>query len=192
MKMRLNLKLSLASILALTVIVGFQNCGEKFSFNSNIPGNSVLVATATPNSNQISCPDGSTPLLDAANPCPTATGTPTPRPTSTTNPPGAVDVESVECEIGWPNNKVSLSSDLQSGSSNGQSTRICMSENACLNIINTYAEARNCQLSLGSPTSNMQTACTKVFPGSEGTCKNAQPLTDDDVTNLLNKMSVQK
>ncbi len=96
----------------------------------------------------------------------------------------------VECELGGSNSKIILANNFAVGS-NAQPTRICMSENACLKLINSYAQVRNCSLSLGGASSaKCSSDCTQVFPGSQGTCKNAQALSDQDVTNLLINMSI--
>jgi hypothetical protein len=98
----------------------------------------------------------------------------------------------VECEIMSANSKIilSISNTLASGS-NAAVSRICMSENACLKLINSYAASRSCKLAPGKPVSDSQTQCAKIFPGSKGTCKNARALSDSDIQNLLNKMAAQ-
>jgi hypothetical protein len=65
-----------------------------------------------------------------------------------------------------------------------------MSENACLKLINAYAVQHDCSLDLGQgAAANLQAQCTEIFPGSKGTCHNAAVLTDEQVSNLLTKMS---
>lgn len=118
---------------------------------------------------------------------------------STETPPVAttapVDDESegeddlVECDLGGPNSKVILSGNLKKGS-NASSTRVCMSENACLTIINAFAAQRDCSLAQTAGASNSPTSeqCTQIFPGSRGTCKNASKLADDQVAAILKNM----
>ncbi|WP_413578138.1 hypothetical protein ACLVWU_06305 [Bdellovibrio sp. HCB290] len=98
----------------------------------------------------------------------------------------------VECEINHPNAKVTLMESLMPGS-NAQASRICMSEHACLEVINEYAVQHDCSLNPGpatSPSSN-GIQCTKIFPGSKGTCHNAQVLSDKQVADLLAKLAVR-
>ncbi|WP_413587097.1 hypothetical protein [Bdellovibrio sp. HCB274] len=92
----------------------------------------------------------------------------------------------VECEINHPNAKVTLMESLMPGS-NAQSSRICMSKHACLELINEYAVQRDCTLNPGAATSPSSNGiqCTKIFPGSKGTCHNAQVLSDSQVEGLL-------
>jgi hypothetical protein len=95
----------------------------------------------------------------------------------------------VECELSSSKNKVVLSDSVTIGS-NAQTSRICMSENACLNLVNEYAASHDCSLAPGAATSPSSNGvqCTKVFPGSKGTCKNAKVLSDADVSALLVKL----
>lgn len=95
----------------------------------------------------------------------------------------------VECEFSSSKNKVVLSDSVTIGS-NAQTSRICMSENACLNLVNEYAVSHDCSLAPGAATSPSSNGvqCTKVFPGSKGTCKNAKVLSDADVSALLVKL----
>jgi len=95
----------------------------------------------------------------------------------------------VECELSSSKNKVVLSGSVAIGS-NAQVSRICMSENACLNLVNEYAVSHDCSLAAGAATSPSSNGvqCTKVFPGSKGTCKNAKILSDADVSALLVKL----
>lgn len=94
----------------------------------------------------------------------------------------------VECELIHPNQKVILSGVFMKGSNNS-ATRVCMSENACLKLINEYASKRDCTLGLGaSSESASETQCTKIFPGSKGTCHNAAVISDDNVMGILNSM----
>ncbi|MFM6929301.1 MAG: hypothetical protein ACKOX6_12615 [Bdellovibrio sp.] len=97
--------------------------------------------------------------------------------------------ELVECELNGAKDKIVLSTNVATGS-NAQVSRICMSENACLNLINEYAVSHDCSLSSGAATSPSSNGvqCTKVFPGSKGTCKNAKALSDAEISGLLIKL----
>lgn len=97
--------------------------------------------------------------------------------------------ELVECELNGAKDKIVLGSNVTIGS-NAQVSRICMSENACLNLINEYAVSHDCSLSAGAATSPSSNGvqCTKVFPGSKGTCKNAKVLSDVEISALLAKL----
>ncbi|MGE5087241.1 MAG: hypothetical protein ACM3MG_13125 [Bacillota bacterium] len=102
------------------------------------------------------------------------------------------DVEAhqlVECELSGSKSKVVLGTGIAIGS-NAQTSRICMSENACLNLINEYAVSHDCSLTPGAATSPSSNGvqCSAVFPGSKGTCKNAKILSDADVSALLTKL----
>ncbi len=96
----------------------------------------------------------------------------------------------VECELISPNTKVILADQMSGSPSNSSSTRICMSEYACLNLVNDYAVTHDCSLAAGAATSPSSNGvqCTKIFPGSKGTCKNAKALSDSDVSALLAKL----
>ncbi|MFS4460330.1 hypothetical protein [Bdellovibrio sp. HCB2-146] len=94
----------------------------------------------------------------------------------------------VECELIHPNQKVILSGVFLKGSNNS-ATRVCMSEHACLRIINEYASKRDCTLSLGASSEAASEAqCTKIFPGSKGTCHNAAVVSEEQVTEILSSM----
>ncbi|HEY8270835.1 MAG TPA: hypothetical protein VIG33_08080 [Pseudobdellovibrionaceae bacterium] len=95
----------------------------------------------------------------------------------------------VECELGSPSLKIKLNQDFDAEHSNSQSSRVCMTENACLKVLNTYAADRKCSMDLGTPYSSGSPAqCTKIFPGSKGTCHNAKVLSDDAIKAILEKM----
>jgi len=94
----------------------------------------------------------------------------------------------VECDLGRPNSKVILSGILKKGS-NASSTRVCMSEHACLQIVNAFAAKRDCSLLQTAGASNSQNdQCTQIFPGSRGTCKNAAKVSDDEIASILKNM----
>ncbi len=105
----------------------------------------------------------------------------------------ADDSDLVECDLG-ANAKVILNTSavtqaIGEGSSNEQSTRVCMSRHACLDLVNAYAQTHNCSLVIGSVTTpNNTSTCTQIFPGSEGTCQDAQILSDNAVESILATM----
>jgi len=104
-----------------------------------------------------------------------------------------VDYDSlVECELISQKQKIIFDQVLSEGS-NKSATRVCMSENACLKLINSYAAKRDCKLSLGaSDLQDSEGQCTKIFPGSKGTCRNAGTVSDDRVTEILDLMGKAK
>lgn len=181
-----KIRFSILSLSSLALMLVFQNCGAKFEFTSSVAG-AALVTTTTPTGD--AAPD-----LDAAQPQVPGKA----KPGVACDP----DLENcdistankcadfIECELGSANNKIILSSNLVLGS-NAQATRLCMSENACLNLVNAYASARNCAISTGAPAQvalNRSNACTAIFPGSKGTCKNANVISDDQVVKILSAM----
>lgn len=93
----------------------------------------------------------------------------------------------VECDMGRANSKVILTSFLKASPSNSSATRVCMSENACLKIINEFAAKRDCSLS-NSAAGDSDKQCTEIFPGSQGTCKNAAKISDAQVSEILKGM----
>jgi len=130
----------------------------------------------------------STPPPGDGQPTPTPTSTPTPTPTPSPSPNDSVaSGKIVECQMLHPNRKIVLSSDLEMSPSNASSTRVCMSEKACLDIINDYAVTHNCSLAPGkdSAAADPQLQCTEIFPGSKGTCHNATILSDQQVVDQL-------
>lgn len=104
-------------------------------------------------------------------------------PTSSSIASGAV-----ECDLKAPNTKIILSKTLE-GASNASCSRVCMSEHACLQLINSYASARSCTLAAGPAQSSASGQCTAIFPGSKGTCKHAKILTDSEVLTLLGALA---
>lgn len=97
----------------------------------------------------------------------------------------------VECQMLHPNKKVVLSYELKVQHSNASSVRVCMSQNACLNLINAFAVPHGCSLDQGTSATqdNGQAQCTEIFPGSKGTCKNASILSDEQISEILEKMA---
>jgi hypothetical protein len=81
--------------------------------------------------------------------------------------------------------------DGQSDESNSSKSRVCMSENACLNIINKYAGEHSGNLVKGAATSKSSNhdTYTDIFPGSRGTCHDAESMSDDDVEGMLERMT---
>lgn len=95
----------------------------------------------------------------------------------------------IECEIMGANAKVVLGkSKLLEIGSNASATRVCMTENACLKMVNSYAAGHGGSLALGEAKAANESQVAKIFPGSKGTCKNALPLTDATVQKLLAAM----
>jgi len=97
----------------------------------------------------------------------------------------------IECAISSNKNKVIFGDNqlLELSSKNSKASRVCMTENACLNLVNNYAAARSCSLSSGAAQSDSQGQCAKVFSGSKGTCKGALALTDASVEKILGDMA---
>ena len=95
--------------------------------------------------------------------------------------------DKIECVVGH-NFRIALKVKLEESHSNSSESRLCMSEHACLNLVNAYATRRNCELKSGHETSNPSGDCTHIFQGSKGTCKNAHIAKDDDVKEILEKM----
>jgi hypothetical protein len=233
---------------SLTFLSLISACG-KGSGSSAASSSSTTLTTANSNllysvsstgATVLTCPDGSAPLLDQVNPCPTSTtptptpapsatptpapsATPTPAPSATPTPaPSATPTPApgrgsggdlVECELGAPNVKITLcqgdddhershdkaqsdsdsrsNDDKENEHSNDNKRRVCMSENACLNIINKYAAEHGGKIVKGAATSkaSQDDAYTDIFPGSRGTCHNAERISDDDVDSMLEHMS---
>ncbi len=100
------------------------------------------------------------------------------------------NLNSVECVLTGLNEKIALTSVLEVGS-NASSTRVCMSSQACLRLINDYAATHNCRLTLGKSTSsnNNNLKCTGISPASKVTCNNARTLSDTELINILASMA---
>ena len=201
MNLTLRLRLLTLTISSFALMMAFQNCGAKFDFSSSVAG-AALVTTANPTGDgnpaelPPATPESGDPTMGAGGPSkppkgPASGG----KPEGECNSPGteeSIAANLVECELGSSKNKIILSTSLVVGS-NAQVTRLCMSENACLKLVNAYAEARNCSISTGAPmNSAMNSAagsCTAIFPGSKGTCKNANVISDDQIVKILSAMS---
>ncbi len=67
-------------------------------------------------------------------------------------------------------------------------TKVCMSKNACLNIVNQFAHPRNCELVKDIASNASGKDCTEDSKESGSSCKDAAALTDDDVKNLLSNL----
>ncbi|MNL03461.1 hypothetical protein D3C87_1239990 [compost metagenome] len=162
-------KLILLGVSAI-LMVAFQNCSEVnfadkdpalFSLESNDPEAPVVME---PPAND-DAPDAEEPVSDDDAP-----------------------VNVVECELVSSKQKIILSDVLQIGS-NASATRVCMSEHACLQLINAYSAKRDCQLSAGaSSLAASESQCTRIFPGSKGTCRNATVISDEKVAQILEAM----
>jgi hypothetical protein len=101
----------------------------------------------------------------------------------------ASQISMVECQLISPNMKIKLGQDFAGEHSNGQSSRVCMSENACLKILNAYAANHSCSMASGVVTSPGNPAqCTEIFPGSKGTCHNAKIISDAEIVKILDAM----
>lgn len=93
----------------------------------------------------------------------------------------------IECHIPSNQKFVTLGKIFDSGS-NSVNSRVCMSEEACLTLVNSYLAARDCQFDglKGSGGSDRQ--CTQVFPGSKGTCRNAVLVDDQKIVQIIAEM----
>jgi hypothetical protein len=162
------------------LLMAFQNCSPaKFSTSSISPDSTQLVAQ----------PETSQPapaVSASAGACNGQSNAGNPG-----DPSNAANSELVECELGAPNVKIVLKGQLVGDASNSVATRVCMSSQACLSLVNAYAAARNCSLAVGAPVaaSPAGAICTQVFPGSNGTCNNAAVLSDSEIQAILAKMA---
>ncbi|MBS1970798.1 MAG: hypothetical protein JSU04_10845 [Bdellovibrionales bacterium] len=212
---KLSFYLTSAS-LTLVVLFGYQNCSQTH-FSSDLDG-AVLKAEAIPDDGHTAGDDGQVLMPPGDGVQPTPTATPTPAPTATPDdkkggpkdpsslPPQAggkdkdktsdgTDVSGlVECQMLHPNKKVVLSYELFVQHGNSTSVRVCMSENACLKLINAFAVQHSCSLDASAPMAQADAGrqCTEIFPGSKGTCHNASIVTDAQVSELLKKMGEMK
>jgi hypothetical protein len=182
------------------VLIGFQNCAKtnfkeatettaslKTEDMSSLSTPTLPTTDATPTPDTTPVPTPTT----SPSPSPSLTPTPTPTPVVQSTPDTSASI--VECDLKRPNSKVIYSSSSLGVGSNAKASRACMSEKACLSLINDYASVRNCSLLPGAPsTAKSASQCTAIFPGSKGTCKNAKVLTDAEVTDLLTKMAATK
>jgi hypothetical protein len=154
-----------------SALVLFQSCGA-VQFQS---AGSQLAAANT---------GGGTPAGGGGNLPPNTK--PSPTPSAKPSMCGGDDSTVVECGLGEACMKVVLTGKLLGEPSNSSSSRVCMSKNACLNLINAYAVTHTCTLDAGAATTPKGSGqCTQVFPGSEGTCNNATVLSDAQVNALL-------
>jgi hypothetical protein len=185
-------------ILGLTFIA-FQNCArtefaqaeDKVSFLKTEGSDFAGVDNETGVDPNAPAPDVELPAPEAS-PTPMASATPksNPKNDSPGRPSKVADVSSlIECELGHPNKKVVFGTSFAPGS-NASSTRVCMSEDSCLKVINAYAAVRDCALNLGpaSSSASPNSQCTKIFPGSKGTCHNAKVMSDQEIASVLQAM----
>lgn len=199
---KLSFYLTSASLLAV-VLFGYQNCSQTH-FSSD-PDSAVLKAEA------IAADSGSSQGDDGQVQTPAASTSPSPNPAAspcdngknpkkdgTDSPQSGASSDAtadlVECELLHPNMKVVLDYSLIGEHGNSSSVRVCMSRNACLQLVNAFAVQHSCTLDASTPASaaDAQSQCIKIFPGSKGTCHNATILSDDQVTSILQKMATQK
>ncbi|MBK9324648.1 MAG: hypothetical protein IPM97_17170 [Bdellovibrionaceae bacterium] len=204
--MSLNqLKLGTTLILLSSVLIAYQNCSRaQFTSDSStsvlkLEGDVGVDPTAIDNVSGIDPTVGSAPA-PLASPTPMVVQ-PGKNPNAVTGANGdgktcnqskdnVLQEDMVECEMVAPNSKVILAKvDSLGEGSNAQVSRVCMSENACLKLINEYAAGRGCKMTLGKADSNSQTQCAKIFPGSKGTCKNAARLSDTQIKSMLEAMA---
>jgi hypothetical protein len=186
-----------ASILVSSfVFVAFQNCARtEFSPAQDQPGFLKTESSAVTDGDGATGIDPSVPAPIAELPAPEVSPTPKPGPKDDMPRPtpkvADVDTSSlIECELGSPNKKVVFGTSLVPGS-NASSTRVCMSEDSCLKVINAYAAVRDCALNRGpaSSTASPNSQCTKIFPGSKGTCHNAKVMSDAEISSVLAAMA---
>ncbi len=186
----------IAVIAGFGLVVLFQNCAQTEFSPSETGGINKLVAEGDE-------ANGTIAQTDSPSPAPAPAPSPAPPsgpgnsgnngnnpPSDSEGAPGGPLTGLVECQVEHPNWKVIQGpSRVLADHSNSSRTRICMSENACLKLINSYAVARGCSLQTGAATSAGATGqCTEIFPGSKGTCHNAAVLSDDAVAKLLTAM----
>lgn len=95
----------------------------------------------------------------------------------------------VECQLIESKELIVLAEKFQSQRSNSSKTRVCMSEQACLTLVNAHVAARDGKLVGAKTTEGSTKQCTKAFNGSKGTCNNADALTDAEVVELLAELA---
>ncbi len=182
-----HLKLGVTVIFLSSMLIAYQNCARaQFTSDSStsilkLEGDAGVDPSAVDNQSGVDPSVGKNPH--------TSTGMGDGKSCQGTKDGVALE-DLVECEMVAPNAKVILAKmDTLGEGSNAQVSRVCMSENACLKLINDYAAGRDCKMSLGQATSNSQTQCAKIFPGSKGTCKNAKRLSDVEIKAMLAQMA---
>jgi hypothetical protein len=192
------------------VLLSFQNCAKTNFASSNedsgilkLEGDGSLASTNNIDPADVPPAPALQPIppAPASQPVPpapvVASTPPQPTPSHESTVPVVTDNERpdssslVECELAVAKKKIVFgSNDLQMGT-NASSSRVCMSEDACLKVVNAYASERDCELVSGPAVAgaSMNRQCTKVFPGSKGTCNNAKVFSDADIKSILGKMS---
>jgi len=183
---KLSIGLSFTGMLV--VVLAYQNC-SRTHFSGDLEG-AQLKAVAVDDGSRSTGDDGQTSGGDV----PPRSGPPDKSsPPGKDNPPHKGEDTSglVECQMLHPNKKVVLNYDLLVQPGNSSTVRVCMSENACLKLINEFAIKHSCSLEASAPSSaaDAQRQCTEIFPGSKGTCHNATVVSDAQVSELLKKLS---
>ncbi len=181
--------------LMLVVLFGYQNCSQTH-FSSDLGG--AVLKAETISDGHTTGDDGQV----AALPVDDEKGDPKDSPISDgtisggkgKTSDGAAASGLVECQMLHPNKKIVLGYDLYVQPGNSSSVRVCMSENACLKLINAFAVQHSCSLDVSAPMAQADAGrqCTEIFPGSKGTCQNASIVTDAQVSELLKKMGESK
>lgn len=200
-----TVSLSLIWLSSAGLMLSYQNCGGQFSFGSKNSGQGATIsAGGSPSTGSSSSSTGGASGTGA----PGSTGNPTANPGESPTP--GTDQDIVECDMGASNQIIELAAtdpkiflvgssnqlvnngDPNSNDNSGDGTetgRVCMSQNACLVLMNSYASVRSCTLHTGAATaSSTATQCTAIFPGSLGTCKNATIVSDSQVAAILMTM----
>jgi hypothetical protein len=174
------------------IVLGFQNCSQtKFTEAS---GASILKTEAADADTSSAGDDGSMPDVPD-HPSQANNGGKKDHPNSgspvTDVPDDSVEsADIVECQMLHPNRKIILGAEIVESPSNASSSRVCMSRNACLELVNAYAARHDCSLATGAGhEADPQLQCTEIFPGSRGTCHNAKILSDDEVAEILNRLA---
>lgn len=196
---KLSFYLTSASLL-MVVLFGYQNCSQTH-FSSDLDG--AVLKAETISDGHTAGDDGQV-LVPGDGVQPTPMATPDdkkggPKDPSSMPPQAGgkdktldgTDVSGlVECQMLHPSTKIVLSYELFVQHGNSTSVRVCMSENACLKLINAFAVQHSCSLDASAPMAQADAGrqCTEIFPGSKGTCHNASIVTDAQVSELLKKM----
>lgn len=95
----------------------------------------------------------------------------------------------IECQLVESKELVILAQKFTNSRSNSSKTRVCMSREACLTLVNAHVAARDGKLVGAKTTESSTKQCTKEFPGSKGTCNNAAVMTDAQVAEMLASLS---
>lgn len=196
---KLSFYITSASLM-LVVLFGYQNCSQTH-FSSDMDG--AMLKAETISDDRAAGDDGQVGDGVEATPTPVPSATPDDKkggPKDSSLPPqaggkdktdGSDTSDLVECQMLHPNKKVVLAYELLVQHGNNSSVRVCMSTNACLKLINEFAVQHSCSLDASAPMAqaDAQRQCTEIFPGSKGTCHNATIVSDEQVSELLKKLS---